>query len=198
MAKDNNKKILDFKKHIRERFPEIFAFRFELNKETDRGCALMAASYLEDRLELLLRRHFIKSKQFRELFEGQGALAIFSSKIRLSYALGYIPHKVFSDLGIIKSIRNEFAHCASPCDFNRKNIADKCSSLNYNRFTKKVKARRVFVSDVCAILSIIDVAITQAQDPVEREDPDFSGIKEKLDDKSLSELVKLLGKILET
>ena len=118
---DGPKKILVFQKHIRERFPEILKFRMELDNETDRGCALMSASYLEDRLELLIRKHFIKSKQsIRDLFDGQGALATFSGKIQLCYALGYIPHNVFSDLGIIKSIRNEFAHCAHPCQFKNK------------------------------------------------------------------------------
>jgi hypothetical protein len=34
---------------------EVFAFRSSLNQETDRGCALMAAAYLDTELEWLLK-----------------------------------------------------------------------------------------------------------------------------------------------
>jgi hypothetical protein len=38
---------------------EVFAFRSSLNQETDRGCALMAAAYLDTELEWLLKGHFV-------------------------------------------------------------------------------------------------------------------------------------------
>jgi hypothetical protein len=44
---------------LTEKLKEVAKCRDTLNPETDRGCALMAAAYLDSQLELLLRKSFI-------------------------------------------------------------------------------------------------------------------------------------------
>jgi DNA-binding MltR family transcriptional regulator len=81
-----------FQKLITENLTIIMNFRRELTKETDRGCALMAASFLDYELEKLLREKLVGSKNHLDtLFEFNGPLGTFSSRIRLSYSLGLIP-----------------------------------------------------------------------------------------------------------
>ena len=88
--------------------------RDSLEKESDRGIALVAAAFCNDMLETILRSHFMsrpdKSVDFMEpLFFGP--LATFSAKIRLAYALDLLLEDwMATDLDIIKKVRNLFAH----------------------------------------------------------------------------------------
>jgi hypothetical protein len=66
-------------------------FHDTLVGETSRGCALVAAAFLEQRLLELLRARMIKSataKKFDFLFEGFGPLATFAARSHLAYVLG--------------------------------------------------------------------------------------------------------------
>lgn len=86
-----------------------------LHKESDRGSALVAGAFLDLTLETLLRARFSsrvkgRAKLLEPLFEGFGPLSTFSSKIRISYAIDLLQDWVASDLDVIRSIRNEFAH----------------------------------------------------------------------------------------
>ncbi len=49
-----------------ERFDDVFAFRRTLTPETDRGCALMAAAYLDAELETLLRKYFVANRNVQD------------------------------------------------------------------------------------------------------------------------------------
>ena len=96
------------------RLEEFIDFRKSLIQESDRGCALMAADFIEDKLEKLLESYFIENEKVcKQLLKANGALATFSSKIDLTFLLGLIPKNVFNDLHILRKIRNEFAHTAS-------------------------------------------------------------------------------------
>ncbi|GAA4083465.1 hypothetical protein [Mucilaginibacter panaciglaebae] len=76
-------------KIIGERYEEVMSFRQELTKETDRGCALMAGSFLEFELQKLIASKLVgTSKVINELFDFNGPLGTFSSRIKMSYSLG--------------------------------------------------------------------------------------------------------------
>ena len=102
------------------RLEEFIDFRKSLIQESDRGCALMAAAFIEDKLEKLLESYFIENEKVcKQLLKANGALATFSSKIDLTFLLGLIPKNVFNDLHILRKIRNEFAHTASEISFKK-------------------------------------------------------------------------------
>ena len=68
----------------------VFEFRKTLTPETDRGCALMAAAYLDDRLGALLRAVFVDSDIAGELLEQSKPLGTFSSRIDAVFLLGLL------------------------------------------------------------------------------------------------------------
>src|SRR5258706_4493647 len=85
----------------------------QLGIESDRGCAIVGCSLLEEDLELLLRARMspiANAKHIDSLFHGYAPLASFAGKIALCYAFGFIDEQMFTDLEIIRKIRNRFAH----------------------------------------------------------------------------------------
>ena len=124
---------------------EVLKFRLHLDKETDRGSALMAAAFLDEFLKGLLQSFLIDDKKsFDDLISGNGALSTFSSRIELCYLLGLIPTKVRRDLHLIRKIRNEFAHSMDIIDFNHPPIASRCNELSYNVFQDQLPPRKAF------------------------------------------------------
>ena len=89
-------------------------------KESDRGCVLIGAAYLDDALEEMLRTNFsgdenVVKKVVSPLFKGGNApLGTFSVKTNISFALGLINNETFKALNNIRKVRNEFAHKAGP------------------------------------------------------------------------------------
>jgi len=75
---------------VSNRFDVVMDFRQGLTPETDRGCALMAAEYLSNQLEELLRAHFVDDlKVCESIFEGANAtLGTFSSRIDMALLAG--------------------------------------------------------------------------------------------------------------
>lgn len=98
-----------------------------LDKESDRGVALISVAYVDEVLEELLRGHFsIRSQKPRRvvapLFEGLGPLGSFSAKIKISYALDLIPAWLYEDLEVIRKIRNHAAHAYGAFRFDAKDV----------------------------------------------------------------------------
>jgi len=105
---------------IIQRRDELFE---ALSKESDRGVVLMSASFLEEALEALLRARFSirhpKSKtSIKPLFNSFGPLSTFSAKITICYAMDMIGKWMYEDLGIVRKLRNEFAHSVGVARFD--------------------------------------------------------------------------------
>jgi DNA-binding MltR family transcriptional regulator len=119
-----------------------------LLKESDRGCALVAAAFLEEELAILLRGYFIDDdKCIKNMFGPFGVLDSFSSKILMAYCLGLISKKAKTDLELIKRIRNKYAHNAKAVSFNDADIILLCNKLHHDVYleisTPKMKFIRV-------------------------------------------------------
>ena len=111
------------------------AFRATLDEETDRGCALMAAAFLDTELSSLLKRRFVDDpRPVADLLRSSGPLGTFSSRIDLAYLLGLIGARVKRDLHLIRKIRNDFAHVHEPLSFESTNIRNRCSELALTPF----------------------------------------------------------------
>lgn len=141
------------------KFEEVFAFRSSLTGETDRGCALMAAAYLSDQLEKLLRSLFVVDQQaVDELFEPFGPAGSFSARIDLACACGLLPKPAYDDLHLIRKIRNDFGHVAEPLTFDEPAIADRCQALQHSVLEAKARSRAKFTNaalGVCAVIHAI-------------------------------------------
>ena len=110
----------------------------ELEKQTDRGVAIIGAAYLEERLEESLRAAFTDriehvkidgSKVSGRLFKGTGPLVSFSAKIDALFALGLVGERSFHDLHLVREIRNAFAHTSDPLSFRSAKIVYCCRKL---------------------------------------------------------------------
>jgi len=84
----------------------------ELDRESDRGVALIGAAYLDTALKSLLEASLAGGKTVADkMFDTPNApLATFSSRIAMAYGLGHIGPHYFNALESIREIRNAFAH----------------------------------------------------------------------------------------
>jgi len=103
--------------------------------ESDRGCVLVAAAYLDESLFELFHATFsqdsvCQKKAVDPMFTGLGPLSTFSAKIKLAYALELIDADIFSSLETIRKIRNEFAHTFSELTFDTPSVADRVKNLH--------------------------------------------------------------------
>ena len=97
--------------------------------ESDRGVALLAASFFEHVFGEKLKSFFVTDKSVEPLFKGYGLLASFSGKIDVSYALGLLTSDMKSDLNLIRKIRNYFAHHPEYTNFADSPVKDFCANL---------------------------------------------------------------------
>lgn len=115
------------------RSEQIISLSQELNKETERGEALLASAYLDNLLSELIATQFaIAPEESRrlELFEGPTApFANFSARIRVAYAFGLLSKDEYNDINLIRKIRNEFAHQLTGLSFDSDAIAAHCRRL---------------------------------------------------------------------
>jgi len=105
-----------------------------LFKESDRGAVLISATRLEEKLELLHRACITQKvpdskKVLEELFRPYAPLSSFSAKIQLAYAYGLIDADDYSDLSIIRRIRNDAAHTSVEFSFEPQEVSQKITHL---------------------------------------------------------------------
>jgi DNA-binding MltR family transcriptional regulator len=98
--------------------------------KNDRGAAILATTFLEAALENALSRSMANSAaNFVEVFDNNGPLSSFDSKLLIAESLGFLGPTTKHNLTIIKHIRNTFAHAAVPIDFSTKEIVNACNVL---------------------------------------------------------------------
>lgn len=111
--------------------PEFLEFLPELNKESDRGQALISCSYLDELLRQTLLAFFIEDDNSNRLVEGFNApLGTFSTRLSAAFALGLISEREFKECNTLRRIRNRFAHHVQ-ASFDMQEIRDLCQNLTY-------------------------------------------------------------------
>lgn len=110
-----------------------YAVLSQIANESPRGMVLVAAAEL-DRLLLELMKAFLRpgAGQNALLSEGNAPLATFSGKIAAAHALNLITDQEFRELGIIRRIRNDFAHEAD-VSFESQTIKNRIRELSQYR-----------------------------------------------------------------
>lgn len=104
--------------------------------ESDRGCVLVAAAFLDEALELLLRSRMSTDSQvlkssIEPLFTGIGPLKSFWAKTELCRALRLVPDYEYADLTRIRNLRNHFAHSYVNASFDDAKAVEIVSELRH-------------------------------------------------------------------
>jgi hypothetical protein len=141
---------------LRTRLEEKARLSWKLRLETDRGCALAAAPYLDNLLGECFTRHFGHAgKLVSKLLDHRGAVGTFSSRIDWIFALGLVPTIAHRELDLIRRIRNDFAHSSDPdLRFEGSPISDRCRELSFWT-TKKPRPRERFLRSFGALYMLI-------------------------------------------
>lgn len=124
------------------------------HKESDRGAAILAGSFLEHYLGLFLRSKILDEKIADKLFDAMGPLASFSQRIAIAYAFGFIDKQQHADLDLIRKIRNHFAHNPLNGTFSDNEVKTKVTALTTYGKSNGYKAdhgRQVYIL-ACAVL----------------------------------------------
>jgi mannitol operon repressor len=125
----------------------------ELNKETERGAALVVGAVFDDILFGIIKSYLLQNKGTESLLESYNApFGTFSSKIAACFGLGLITEPEYKELEFIRKIRNEFAHKVS-INFDDRKIIGYCSSLKYGirKVDKTATARYQFSTASAAL-----------------------------------------------
>jgi hypothetical protein len=92
----------------------------ELEKQTDRGRAVVAGAVLEDQLELVIHKRVVEvDRKIRDRLFRRKSI---STNIDLGYALGLYDHKIRQMMHLFRDIRNVFAHTIDPVSFDHHAI----------------------------------------------------------------------------
>lgn len=108
--------------------PELIKINSELFSkllsESGRGAILIATTYVEDHLKLLIESNLpddLSPKDKKRLFSYPGQLSSFASKIELSFAFKLIDKNLRDSLNELREIRNEAAHSSDKFEISNVN-----------------------------------------------------------------------------
>jgi hypothetical protein len=93
-----------------------------LAKESDRGAAILAASFVENYLGSFLKSKTRNDRVTKNLFGTVGALSSFSQRIDVAYAFRFIEKHLYDDLTTIREVRNHFAHHPFDASFDDEKV----------------------------------------------------------------------------
>lgn len=167
-------RVAQLRQLLNARFAEVFGFRQSLSEETDRGCALLAASYLDAELEQLLLDSLVDDPQVaQDMVQPSRPLGSFSARIDMVYLMGLVGPKAHRDLHLIRKIRNEFGHSAEPITFGNPSIAARCREIELTYLDSSVGPRQRFTSTVLGVAAHLHIARFRAQhiSPAEEQLP---------------------------
>lgn len=109
---------------------DLALFVEELNRESDRGLALVGAALIDDKLGETLKAFFREGAPIGRLIDEPNApLGTFSSRSNTCFALGLIDEFEYDEIGILRKVRNEFAHSKHGLTFTSPKIQGLCSSF---------------------------------------------------------------------
>ena len=103
---------------------QAFYFVKEINAESDRGAVLFAAAFFEDKLSQIIINYFNNTKILKQVNN-------FNSKIEFCYNIGFLTKHEYSELHILRDIRNDFAHKFEYMfSFEDEKVTSNCRKFN--------------------------------------------------------------------
>jgi hypothetical protein len=147
MEKSLLEQYAEFRDTIWETDPHYRVFMatlVELNKETDRGAALVTTSLLDMLMRDAIAAFLVDNSSAEKLLVGFNApLSTFSSRIAACHALGLITDEEAKQSDILRRVRNEFAHKIE-VTFETGAVKDLCNNLSFRESGKEASARAKF------------------------------------------------------
>lgn len=134
---------------------DLSAFVREFKAETDRGAALVGGALIDNRLEQLLRAHFLENTTSDKLLSSAAPLGAFSSRIDVSYALGLITEVEYRECVLIRRIRNDFAHRLHGLTFSSPEITDRCKELKAMPYQRWGNPRQRYMNSVITLCLVL-------------------------------------------
>lgn len=103
----------------------------DIQKETDRGVAMVAAAFFDDVLGAMIRARLVDDpKKVKKLLKYPGPLSSFAARIDMSYLLGLLGPKIRKALHAVRDVRNQFAHSHVPVTFEDAQVRQLCEKLD--------------------------------------------------------------------
>jgi DNA-binding MltR family transcriptional regulator len=113
-----------------ELLADVGRFFQDVQRETDRGIALVSAAFLDDAVQALIRAALTADSRTAEgLFGYPGPLHSFAARTDLAYCMGLIGNGSYQDMLLIRNLRNNFAHGHRPATFDDPEVRQKCARL---------------------------------------------------------------------
>jgi DNA-binding MltR family transcriptional regulator len=168
----------DFATFIQEHSERVKRFRESLTPETDRGCAITSAAFVDEEIKRLLIARLVDEPDLVDgAFGRNGPLSSFSARIDFAFLLGMLSKSGWRDLHLLRRIRNEFAHFPDPLSFNDESIRSRCFEFTYTGRETQASARQHFTSAVCGMLAQIHARLFRAERPTIPKDLSESQIE---------------------
>lgn len=114
-------------------------FYNEILAQTDRGAVLIMGSLVDATLRLALECTMVAMDpaQAAKVFEGSDApLGGFYARIRTGKALGIYGERLEKNLGVIRVVRNQFAHALIPLTLEHPLVTKECALFPLAMLTK--------------------------------------------------------------
>jgi hypothetical protein len=137
---------------------EVFhAATADLEKQSDRGAAVIAAAMLENILEhaITARMRPLSNERHKKLFAGTAPLSTFAAKIDIAFAIGLIGEFAHGQLNMIKEVRNRFAHRIAPLSFEHDDIKQFIKSNAMPGYPKDMAIRELYLTMFVAVGSFL-------------------------------------------
>ena len=121
--------------HLKEFLPYLELLR----NESPRGQVLISTGFIEEHLKRTLLAFMREVPQAARLVDGANApLGTLSARIEACYVLGLIAENEHHDLGLLRKIRNDFAHDIHT-SFETPSVVDRCRQLKLKAHDYKSK-----------------------------------------------------------
>jgi DNA-binding MltR family transcriptional regulator len=158
--------------------PGVLEVQVELFLETDRGCVLVGAAFLDDLLAKLLRAAMRGgSETVAALLKPGKTLGDFMDRARTAYAFGLIGNIEYSELDIIAQIRNKCAHLTTAHSFEWSGVADLTSRLRCPILIQiEETPRRRFVASASIIGGCLIRRISETKHAPDRDESGLAKI----------------------
>lgn len=135
---------------------EFKDFSNELEKESDRGIAIICHAYIEDLLKELLKKRLIEDKIFLKRLEKSIS---FEQLLTLCFISGVVSKKERQDIKLLDEIRNKFAHRRKANSFDYANICEKCNKLRIPKSIAGESTRKKYISTAAYYIQILNLKL---------------------------------------
>lgn len=100
-----------------------------LNRESDRGAALLSASMLDEKVLELLNTFLIEGDVANNLLRTNGPVGTFAARVDMAYALGLLEEEERAEITLVRRIRNPMGHTWRSIDFSDDRLRDLIAQL---------------------------------------------------------------------